>query len=348
MLTSTPTATVEWASYAHSEETRALVETAREHFESLAGTDDLRAAYDGAPRPELWSEIASAEYILVGLPEELDGIGTRVDLAGLLEAAGATLLPAPLTTHAAAAQTLVAAGALELVGIDRPLAIASTLLDRAMAFDGSGASAAVLVTPGDGRARVRVLELDDADAVPGVDPSRPGVTVELATARATHDAWIDAEADTVLASARMCIAAELVGTAQRALDGALAHALSRRQFDRVIGSFQAVKHMLADMHVSIERARSLVIGTAVALDADPLSPDAATLAMLAKAAAAGAATDAAALHVQLLGAMGLTFEAESAWEVRRARHTAGVLGGASALYAEAARRSLRQLDGAAR
>jgi hypothetical protein len=349
MLTSSATDTIDWASYAHSEETHALIETAREHFASLAGTDDLRAAFDGAPRPQLWGEIAGGEYPLVGLPEQLDGIGTRADLAALLEAAGATLLPAALTTHAAAAQTLLSAGMPDAILLDRPMAIATLVRDRAMAFDGEGAAAAVLVSADGARTRVRVLELDDAvEAAPGVDPSRPGVAADIAADRVRHDVSVDAASDEVLAAARMCIAADLVGTAQRALDGALAHALSRRQFDRVIASFQAVKHLLADAHVTVERARSLVIGAAVALDANPRAPDAATLAMLAKAAAAGAATEAAALHVQLLGAMGLTFEADSAWEVRRARHTAPVLGGASTLYAEAARRSIRDLEGATR
>src|SRR5690606_15487652 len=122
---------------------------------------------------------------------------------------------------------------------------------------------------------------------------------------------LEASAHHALAAARACVAADLVGTAERALQGSIAHALTREQFGRAIGSFQGIKHQLADVHVLIERARSLTVGAAVAVAASAHSNESARLSLLAKASAADAAARAVAVHTQLLGAMGLTFEADT-------------------------------------
>ena len=85
-------------------------------------------------------------------------------------------------------------------------------------------------------------------------------------------------------------AAELVGLAARVLDITVTHTNTREQFDRVIGSFQGVKHRLADCYVAIERARSLTYGAAM-LVTDPVADAEETwrAAALAKAAASEAA-----------------------------------------------------------
>lgn len=341
--TSEPTGFIDWSAYSLPDETRELVATARAHFTRVAKPEALRLIFDGGQRPDLWQTLVEHGYTSVGVPEEVGGIGTRVDLAALLETAGETLLPAPLTTHAAATHILLAAESPRAVSIESRMALATDLGDgRALVFDGVGAEAIVLVTAAADGARVRVFAIPEGagEVQRAVDPSRANIIVEVEDLSSADDRTVVAGRDECFAGARMCLAADLVGTAQRALDGTIAHALTRRQFDRIIGSFQALKHLIADAHVNVERARSLVIGAAVALDADPLSREGATLSMLAKAAAAEAAEDTAALHVQVLGAMGLTFEADSPWEVRRARHTTPVLGTPSALYARAARRRL--------
>lgn len=339
--TSPPPRSIDWDAYALPDETLELLETARAHFAALTSLDDLRAMLDGGPAPALWHTLTEHGYTAIGLPESCDGIGTRVDAAALLEEAGRSLLPAPLTSHAAAAQTLLSAGLESAVSTDDQAAIALTQTDtHVVGFDAIGARTLVQIqdigsTEG---ARVQVFEIDPgaSESRPGPDPTRPNVAFARRGLTVMHDVTVAASADALLAAARTCVAADLTGTAQRALDGAIAHALTRRQFDRIIGSFQAIKHVLADAHVAIERCRSLTVGAAVALDADPLSPESTVLSLLAKASAAEAAADAASLHVQILGAMGLTFEADSALEVRRARHTAHVLGSPSELFARAA------------
>jgi alkylation response protein AidB-like acyl-CoA dehydrogenase len=101
-------------------------------------------------------------------------------------------------------------------------------------------------------------------------------------------------------------AAQLVGAGQAMLDGSVAYAKQRTQFGRVIGSYQAIKHKLADVHIGIEMARPLVYGAALAL-ADG-SPDTARDVSAAKAAASDAALLAARTSLQTHGAIGFTQE----------------------------------------
>jgi alkylation response protein AidB-like acyl-CoA dehydrogenase len=112
-------------------------------------------------------------------------------------------------------------------------------------------------------------------------------------------------------------AAELVGTAQGALDVASAYALEREQFGVKIGSFQAVKHLLADMYVRVELARSATYAAAAIYD-DESAGDLATAASTAKllAGEAGIANGRAA--VQILGGMGFTWEMLPHYFLKRA------------------------------
>jgi alkylation response protein AidB-like acyl-CoA dehydrogenase len=73
----------------------------------------------------------------------------------------------------------------------------------------------------------------------------------------------------MLDAARVVLAADILGASERALELAVAYAMQRRQFDRVIGSFQAVKHLCAEMLAELEPARSLVWYAAHAFDAVP-------------------------------------------------------------------------------
>ena len=336
--TSTPTeGLIDWDAYVPRDETQAIVEAARDHFASLFTTDGLRRVQDGEDRPRLWEELAEHGYPLVGIPEDLDGLGGLVDLVALLEEAGRALVPAPLVSHAAAAQTLHRAQLLDIRLAAERLALARSRERDLLIFDGADAGVAVSTEArGDG-CIVSIHALGDAprEVVPGVDRSRPWVTVPTAAIESTRHE-IDLPQDDVLAAARTCVAADLVGVASRALDGGIAHALGREQFGRPIGSFQAVKHQLADAYVLLERARSLVLGSAVALGAHTRTGEASRLSRLAKAAAGDAAARCTALHTQLLGAMGLTFESDGPLAVRRARHTIPFLGNPAELYAAVA------------
>jgi acyl-CoA dehydrogenase len=119
-------------------------------------------------------------------------------------------------------------------------------------------------------------------------------------------------------------AAELIGTGQRALSGAVDYAKQRKQFGRAIGSFQAIKHLLADRYVQLEGAALLVDWAITAVeDALPNAPVAARTALIAATDAAHAA---AADALQTHGGIGFTWEYPSHLFLRRARSRRSLFG----------------------
>ena len=186
-----------------------------------------------------------------------------------------------------------------------------------------------------------LVDLDAATVRPAsisshIDPGRPLVLLDLDGVPARCVRSVEANLDDVLRPARVAVAADLVGVAAGALDHAVRHAREREQFGRKIGAFQAVKHRLANVYVAVEGARSLTRAAAITL-ADPSAglADARILPLLAKAAAAEAALGATAAFVQVLGAMGVTFEADAHLYFRRAQQTAPFLGSAAECYRRA-------------
>jgi alkylation response protein AidB-like acyl-CoA dehydrogenase len=112
-------------------------------------------------------------------------------------------------------------------------------------------------------------------------------------------------------------AAQLVGVAQGALDVAAAYALERQQFGVPIGSFQAVKHLLADMYVRVELARATMYAAAAVYD-DDRAGDVAAAASAAKVLAGDAALANGRTAVQVLGGMGFTWEMTPHYFLKRA------------------------------
>jgi alkylation response protein AidB-like acyl-CoA dehydrogenase len=140
-----------------------------------------------------------------------------------------------------------------------------------------------------------------------------------------------APAQAALAQARdlACIAlsAEQVGAAQRALELTVAYTKVRVQFGRPIGSFQALQHRMADLHVLAESARSLSYAAAFA--AAEQAPDLGLRAAAAKAYCSEALTRVAGQMIQLHGAIGITWEHDAHRYFKRA-HGAGQLFGSPA------------------
>lgn len=115
-------------------------------------------------------------------------------------------------------------------------------------------------------------------------------------------------------------AAYSIGLASAMLDIGAEYAKARHQFGRAIGSFQAVKHHLADVAIAIEMARPLVWGAAVGFDSDESAPaDVERDISAAKVAAAGAADLAARNTLQVLGAIGYTAEHDLSLFLTKAR-----------------------------
>jgi alkylation response protein AidB-like acyl-CoA dehydrogenase len=131
---------------------------------------------------------------------------------------------------------------------------------------------------------------------------------------------------------RLIIAAQALGMAQRAFDDVLAYVKERKQFGRPIGSFQALKHRLADLAAEIEATRLLVYGVAAKVDANPgaLFPREASM---AKLKATEAAKLAALEGMQMMGGYGYAVEYDMERQLRTAVVTT-VYGGTSEIQRE--------------
>ncbi len=123
------------------------------------------------------------------------------------------------------------------------------------------------------------------------------------------------------------LALTMVGACQRILDLVLEHVSSRQQFGVAIGSFQAVQHKAADMHVAIERARALAYFGALTISAD--DPRRRLAASMAKASAGECQSLVFKHGIQLFGAMGFTWENDVQFALKRAKAGELMLGGAA-------------------
>jgi acyl-CoA dehydrogenase len=177
-----------------------------------------------------------------------------------------------------------------------------------------------------------VVELDQPDiartTLQTLDPSRDAARIEFAgaVADALPGARGFSAVEELLDRAAIQFAFEQVGGAQACLDMARDYALERRAFGRQIGSFQAIKHKLADVYIAIELARSNAMYGAWALGAD--APDLTSAGAAARIAATHAYELASAENIQTHGGMGFTWEYDCHLYYRRAKHLALVIGAA--------------------
>ncbi|HVX09168.1 acyl-CoA dehydrogenase [Humibacter sp.] len=260
----------------------------------------IRAALDQPFDVEGWVELDALGLF------DLDGLGGLATATIVLEELGRALVPGPLVATMLARRLV-------------PGAFMATCLDRTQQpvvehLD----SATHVVVLGE---RVGVVATSDVQWRPlePLDPLTPVGFVEGVRAHPTGSA----AADPWRLSATLLSAALAVGVAQGALDLATSYAKQRVQFGRPIGSFQAIKHLLADMLARTEVARSAVWwAAATADDPDVGDPRRAT------SSAALLATDAATANgragIQIHGGMGFTWEvlahlyAKRAWVLRTA------------------------------
>jgi alkylation response protein AidB-like acyl-CoA dehydrogenase len=165
--------------------------------------------------------------------------------------------------------------------------------------------------------------------IDGLDLLRPLGAVALTRARAVILATGDAATSAVrhgLATAAAALASELVGLAGHCLDGAVGYAAERHQFGHPIGSFQAVKHICADMLTGVELARAAARHLAGLLDADADADDLDQAVALALLKAASVAQEASAAYIQILGGIGFSWEHEAHLYYRRAGASAPLFG----------------------
>ncbi len=217
------------------------------------------------------------------------------------------------------------------------------VLSGAKCFVPDGHSADLLLVPAreagsEGAAGVALFALPgdtpglSRRALPTMDATRRLAELELDEVRVPQSAMLGGAADAWPAIARtldlaaLALAAEQVGGAQRCLDLSVGYAKERVQYGRVIGSFQALKHKMADVMVRVEAARSSVYYAACAaaegLEAFPL------LASMARATASEAYRLAAGEALQIFGGVGFTWEYDVHLYLKRAYSSAVLLGDA--------------------
>lgn len=176
--------------------------------------------------------------------------------------------------------------------------------------------------------RVSVFRREDVSVRPiaTIDPSRRLAEVDFSGATPVLEP-IDTGAgalDDLLGRAYIAISAELMGTTRWLLDTTIAYACQRRQFGRPIGSFQAIKHKLADIALLREQAWSSVYYAAMCFDAN--DPARRRAAHVAKVIASHAAIRCAKEAIQIHGGIGYTWEHDLHLYLRRAFATEDFLG----------------------
>jgi alkylation response protein AidB-like acyl-CoA dehydrogenase len=258
--------------------------------------DRIRGGFDRAA----WDELAAAGVFSLGT----DGFGWA-DRVVVFEQLGQACVPGPLVAGS------LASGLLDGIvgGIDRPHAGEIAFVEHLERLDH------LVVLDADG---VWGIEATAVTGVPSpwpLDPLTPVTRVEtLPKGERLGDAGLAREWST---HGRALTAAFALGLAQRCTDLAVAYASTREQFDRPIGSFQAIKHLLADMLVRVEVARAAVYAAGAHLD-DPDLPGLARAVAGAKVLAGEAAIANGKSATQVFGGMGFTWEIDVHLYLKRA------------------------------
>jgi alkylation response protein AidB-like acyl-CoA dehydrogenase len=254
------------------------------------------AAGDPAPGRKVWTQLADLGVTALMVPEKFDGIAAHpVDLVVAAERLGRWCVPGPVTESIAVAPILLADDE-RSTGLASGELIATVALPPQVprAVDADTAGLILVAADGeviDGTAGVKVESVDPSRKLFEVSASGEGQAADVARAYEFG----------VLATA-----AQLVGAGQALLEMSVEYAKQRSQFGTVIGTYQAIKHKLADVHIALELARPLVYGAALSV-ADQ-SAETARDVSAAKVAASDAALLAARSALQTHGAIGFTQE----------------------------------------
>jgi len=286
---------------------------------------------DGNPAA-LWKAAGEQGWLAVAVPEEFDGLGLGlVEAQVIARALGAGVAPGPWRG------TVLAADAIRLAGSDEQKA---AWLPRLAAGAAVGALAGRGTAPG----LLPAVEYGAiADVV--VAPSGKLVTAASSSPRGSYDGTVrlaDVTAETVeelpgacpevgaeiRARAAVLVAADLVGIAREALTRTVAYDRERKQFGVPVGSFQAIKHTLADLHVAVTMAEHAALYAAHAVDTG--ADDVPLAVAVAKAKAGDAAVASTAAMIQYHGGIGYTWEHEAHLFYKRAKRLAGQWGDAEA------------------
>ncbi len=310
----------------------------------------------------LWKQCVELGWTGLAVPEEAGGVGVKmVGIAALVEEVGKHCLPSPLVATLNATYVLREAGSDEAItwlgrvadGTTATLAItdstgaweaertdvaaagndAVTLTGTTYFVQDAFKAEIFLVSAKRGQEVLLCAVRSDAQGVEIRQDHIHDLTRDQATV-AFHEVSVAAEdvISTAGAETLRCawpailttVSADLCGTGEWQLQTTVEYAKTRKQFDRPIGFFQAVKHPLSNAMIEIDRARSLVYHAACCIDAG--DPEAEKFARMAKSAASDAGRFVSDRSIQLHGGIGFTWECDVHLYFKRSMHNQALFG----------------------
>lgn len=355
--------------FALGEEQRLLQDSVARYLESNCSVERVRAAAGASETraADIWRELSALGIHAVLIAEDYGGVGLGVLEAALIqEALGAAAAPIPYAASSVMAPVALAAAGSErqrdawlpriaageaVVGVGAAEHIGSRDGGGVHAAGGTLTGTALFVL--DAMDADAFLLADDAGALHLVDARADGVRrTALGTidrTRGVAEVALDSAPAQLLPGSsnsrepllrmidagRVMLAADTLGAAQSMLDKAIAYAKERRQFDRPIGSFQAVKHLCAEMAAALEPCRALMWYAAHAFSAIP--EESRLLACHAKAHLAETGTFVARAATEVHGGMGVTDLLGLHYWFKRIGFNRQMLGSPERARAEAAR-----------
>lgn len=351
-----------------SDEQKLLEQSLRRYLAESVPTSRVREimATETAHDAKVWSDLAELGATGVLVPEEHGGSGLALlDAAVVAQSLGHGATPAPFlgTSMIAPVALAAAAPALRAKWLPRVATgevVLGAALTEAVARRGdaglrvegdrihgtalfaidAGAADAFLVALGPDRIAIVPGDAAGLTVTPLATIDRTRRVAELVFANVAIADAIEASGvvDRVVAAGRVAIAADTLGACERAIEMAVAYAKQRVQFGRAIATFQAVKHLCAEMVAELEPARSLVWYAAYAFDERP--EEAPQMAAHAKAHLAEIGTQIVRTATEVHGGIGFTSEHDLHLWFKRAGLDRQLLGGPERVRAEnAARRA---------
>jgi len=348
----------------YSDDQKFLKDEARKFLEAHCTVARVRAVLDDPAKSydqDLWTAVAGQGWLGAAIPEQYNGLGLgRLELCAIAEELGRVVAPIPFAstvyflaealmlagsdTQKAAYLPRIAAGALigcfataEGAGAVSEASVNAKVENGRLTgvkipvTDGDVADVAVVLAKEGGKSGLYLVELNGEgvarDTLKTLDPTRGVARLTFTGAAAERlgdlgDGFALGEA--VTDRAAVLLAFEQVGGADRSLEMAKAYALERYAFGRVIASYQAIKHKLADIYVKNELARSNAYYGAWALNTG--AAELPIAASAARVAASEAFWFAAKENIQTHGGMGFTWDVDCHLYYRRSRQLSLVAG----------------------
>jgi alkylation response protein AidB-like acyl-CoA dehydrogenase len=342
-----------------SEEQAMLLDVAREFCRNKSPIGAVRAqletehGYD----PAIWDEMVALGWAGIALPEACGGSGMGVaSVVPVVEAMGRAMLGTPLISTTLAAQLLLRAGGANqleqtLAGIAGGTIATVALLENAdwgdsrigCKLDGNGllqgtkkyvtdAEVASLFVVLVEHAGAPALAVVNAEQLPAgavatntlIDQTRRSASVNFSGVQVAQENLLTGAAvgsalrDLYLLGA-LLTAAEATGSAASCLDTIVEYLKTRKQFGKLIGSYQALKHPAVDILCAVDSGRSFIYHAATLVGDESLDRDAEIACRMAKAHATETLLYAGDRAVQFHGGMGFTYECDAQLYIRRAQ-----------------------------